>query len=208
MKKISSKSEYRKLLSNHSEALKRAEKVRDIELDLYWRRAAYFWAFSAAAFAGYFALSTASDSKPDLLIYVSCLGSVFSYVWYLANRGGKFWQVSWEHHIDLLEDNGRGPLYKTILVIPRKKMLNPIAPYPFSVSKLNQWLSLFVSIVWLVLVVRSASINKVGLKGKFTLNGFVLILTILFYVVVTIFSERSRPRKDRSFEMESREYKD
>ena len=30
--------------------------IRKFEIDLYWKRAAYFWAFIAATFAGYFAL--------------------------------------------------------------------------------------------------------------------------------------------------------
>jgi tRNA A-37 threonylcarbamoyl transferase component Bud32 len=35
------------------EALKQALDIRKFEIDLYWKRATYFWAFIAVSFAGY-----------------------------------------------------------------------------------------------------------------------------------------------------------
>jgi hypothetical protein len=70
-------------------ALALALDIRKFEIDLYWKRAAYFWAFLAAAFAGYFALLTSKDipsEKGEALLTVSCLGVVFSLAWYLVNR--------------------------------------------------------------------------------------------------------------------------
>lgn len=37
-------------------ALEQAHDIRKFEIDLYWKRAAYFWTFIAATFAGYFLL--------------------------------------------------------------------------------------------------------------------------------------------------------
>ncbi|QNR65148.1 hypothetical protein IAQ67_14620 [Paenibacillus peoriae] len=37
-------------------ALEMALDIRKFEIDLYWKRATYFWAFIAATFAGYFLL--------------------------------------------------------------------------------------------------------------------------------------------------------
>ncbi len=37
-------------------ALERAIDIRKFEIDLYWKRAAYFWTFIAATSAGFFAI--------------------------------------------------------------------------------------------------------------------------------------------------------
>jgi hypothetical protein len=46
---------------------------------------------------------------------VTCLGFLFSLAWYFVNRGSGAWQRNWESHVDLLEDEIMGPLYKTTL---------------------------------------------------------------------------------------------
>jgi hypothetical protein len=131
-------------------ALALALDIRKFEIDLYWKRATYFWAFIAAAFAGYaLTYKSGSDHQPWLSLLFSSLGSVFAFAWYLVNRGSKFWQNNWERHVDLLEDITLGPLYKIVAVSPE---LNPLtAAGPFSVTRINQMLSLFVAIVWLLL---------------------------------------------------------
>jgi len=74
--------------------------------------------------------------------------------WYLVNRGSKFWQNNWERHVDLLENQVVGPLYKTIVQGVGSK--NPlIAPGQYSVSKINQILSAFISVFWTLLVFKS-----------------------------------------------------
>lgn len=53
--------------------------IRKFEIDLYWKRATYFWAFLAVTLAGYFTLRAANindDAKKDTLLIVSCLGVV------------------------------------------------------------------------------------------------------------------------------------
>jgi len=42
--------------SQRKESLKYAHEIRKFEIDLYWRRAAYFWTFIVAAFAAFFLL--------------------------------------------------------------------------------------------------------------------------------------------------------
>ncbi|MEQ9567909.1 MAG: hypothetical protein RLN85_19225, partial [Pseudomonadales bacterium] len=46
---------------NKAEALKYALDIRKFEIDLYWKRAAYFWSLIAATFAGFFALASTGD---------------------------------------------------------------------------------------------------------------------------------------------------
>src|SRR5277367_3518599 len=92
-------------IAKKRKALEYALDIRKFEIDLYWKRATYFWAFIAAAFAGYgLTYKTAADLEPWLSTVFSSLGLVFSVAWHLVNRGSKFWQNNWERHVDLLED--------------------------------------------------------------------------------------------------------
>lgn len=139
-------------------ALDRALDTRKFEIELYWKRAAYFWTFIGATFAGFIAVQ-ASDAvnKADLSVVLSCLGFVFSVAWFCVNRGSKHWQENWEKHVDMLEDKISGPLYKVVLTRGRPKGIEIgrhllTGPSPLSVSKINQLISLYVSVLWVVLV--------------------------------------------------------
>jgi hypothetical protein len=68
-----------------------------------------------------------------------------------VNRASKYWQTNWELHVDLLENEGHGPAYKTVLSATAL-WLKPHGPYPFSVSKINQFLSLFIVAVFCLLI--------------------------------------------------------
>ena len=101
-------------------ALKQAYEIRKFEIELYWKRATYFWTFIGASFVGYAAFFNASSigttpnpKKEFILILIACIGFVFSVAWHCVNKGSKFWQENWENHVELLEDNVFGPLYKT-----------------------------------------------------------------------------------------------
>jgi hypothetical protein len=128
-------------------ALERAHEIRAFEIDLYWKRAGYFWAILAIAFAGYFAGSKYSSKFANAII--SDLGLVISLCWYLVNRGGAAWQQNWEFHIDLLEDELTGPLYKTRFNRQEYSFLDISGPYPFSPAQCNALVSLFVALSWM-----------------------------------------------------------
>ncbi|WP_218951118.1 hypothetical protein [Desulfoluna butyratoxydans] len=86
--------------------------IRKFEIELYWKRAAYFWTFIGATLAGYIAIqASSSNNKTDLSVLLSCLGIVFSFGWLCVNRGSKHWQENWENHVDMLEDEEYGPIY-------------------------------------------------------------------------------------------------
>jgi hypothetical protein len=149
------------------EALKQAYEIRKFEIELYWKRATYFWTFIGAAFIGYAAFNNAGNGQPSsdrefILILISCVGLVFSVAWHCVNKGSKFWQENWENHVELLEDKVFGPLYKTLTKRPpRKRSIHLriedffVAPKPFSVSKINQLVSTFMALVWLLILYSS-----------------------------------------------------
>jgi hypothetical protein len=68
-------------LEKRARALDRAMDIRKFEIDLYWKRARYFWTFIGASLAGYAAVqvSAAIPNKSDLSVLLSCLGTVFSF---------------------------------------------------------------------------------------------------------------------------------
>lgn len=143
------------------EAHKLAMDIRKFEIELYWKRAAYFWTFIAVTLAAYAAVLTArQDTAPtynrsDILFAIASIGFVFSVAWYFVNRGSKFWQRNWEFQADVLEDAAVGPLYKTAFVDDDLKFLKPTGAYPFSVSALNLVLNLFVMVVFLLLALNA-----------------------------------------------------
>ena len=169
-------------------ALERAHDIRKFEIDLYWRRAAYFWTLIGAAFVAFFVVQGIKDGSCDqknkiLPIVVANLGLVFSFSWYLVNRGSKFWQQNWETHVDRLEKEVTGPLYR--YRVERKDQdcwLTGSSPY--SVSKINQMTSLYVIFVWFCLLVWSF-VPLVGLdKDPTRVTLGILILFTLFTLVV------------------------
>lgn len=144
-------------------ALEHAKDNRKFEIDLYWKRATYFWTLIAAAFAGYFVLLGSDkgvsnpDEKPLLAFAISCIGFVFTYAWFLVNRGSKQWQENWENHVDMLEDKITGPLYKTVMRRPTDSddasfvAKHITGPAEFSVSKINQLINVFTMLIWVLL---------------------------------------------------------
>lgn len=137
-------------------ALEYALDIRKFEIELYWKRAAYFWTLIAAAFAGYFVILSSDnlDDKKFLAFVVACVGFLFTFAWFQVNRGSKQWQENWENHVDILENSVTGPLYKTTLGRPPgddffEKYVT--GPGNISVSKTNQIVSLFTLCIWLAL---------------------------------------------------------
>ena len=80
-------------------------------------------------------------------------------------------------HVDLLEDAITGPLYKSVLRPREYRFCNPTDAYSFSVSKINQILSLFVTVVWLVLIARTAAIAAWSGNTHFLTIGIMTVLT-------------------------------
>ncbi|HCD6357309.1 TPA: hypothetical protein NDU07_005770, partial [Klebsiella variicola] len=99
-------------------ALTYALEIRKFEIELYWKRATYFWTFIGASLVAFIAIQSSNsllaEYRGELTLLVGCLGVVFSFAWVCVNKGSKFWQQNWEKHVDMLEDDITGPLYKVV----------------------------------------------------------------------------------------------
>jgi len=115
---------------------------------------------------------------------------LLSFGWYCVNRGSKQWQENWENHVDLLEDNIVGPLYKVSLGrLPPESIKEWLVetitgPYPFSVSKINQMISLYVTMLWIFLLIKS--LPKLSLSANINWEHLIVILFTLFTCVLFI----------------------
>lgn len=170
-------------------ALERAWQVRDFEIKLYWERAKYFWAFIASTFAAYFvSLGKASDNFHELPFIVIVIGLILTLAWLLVNIGSKNWQRNWEAHIDNLEDNFTGPLYRTVLDVKN-----------YSVSKINIITSVFILAIWVLLSISFFIYNKKEL------NWFIIssssIIAIVFLFVLLKFGQTGRSKKKNIFKI-------
>lgn len=141
------------------QALKEAQDVRKFEIDLYWKRTGFFWAFITIIYTAFFHVLckyTECPGKYALFVPVisalSGLGFFFSVAWHLVNKGSKFWQENWEKHVSLLEKSEIGPLYDVFLN-PKgtiRERLCPIKAFDFSVTKVNMWASFTMAFCSLV----------------------------------------------------------
>jgi len=152
-------------------AFQRAWETRNFEIELYWKRANYFWAFIASTFVGYFVLVSSSTYKTYdefhhvEVYFLICIGFILSFAWLLTNIGSKSWQHNWEAHVDLLEEKFTGPLYKTVNM-----------EKTFSVSKINEIISFVFIVIWVLL----------GIKYLFTqrlIHSYTEISDINWFVV-------------------------
>lgn len=162
---------------------------RKFEIELYWKRAAYFWAFMVSIFAILGVLVSSSNADEYFIFLILCVGFLISNAWYYSNKGSKFWQRHWEKHLDLIEDSFTGSLYKT--VFGRKS---------YSVSKINLIVSNIFRAVFLGLFIRFIlSENSIGFVPDLSRFNFLYTLTIfltfLFWSSMKFGQGRGRFRK-------------
>lgn len=132
-------------VENLKKCLDIALDLRKFEIELYWKRATYFWVINAAIFTFYGAIFTSKvDVRNSFLIMVSAFGILASACFYYLNRGGKFWQENWEMHTNYLSSYINGNLFQ---IIPKKNKDH------FSVSKINLFFSSIICILWIVIFV-------------------------------------------------------
>ncbi|WP_144559887.1 RipA family octameric membrane protein [Shouchella miscanthi] len=175
-KSILLKDDYLNSVPSVEKALEYALDIRKIEIELYWKRATYFWAFLAVAIGGYSAITIANGPLNHLYLFiVSCVGLTFALSWWKVNEGSKIWQDNWEKQVDLLENEVIGPLYKTLIIKKDTKKF-------YSVSKINLNLSKYIFLIWLLIA---------GFHGYFflkdKLSGMQLIWLIIPIIIIFMY---------------------
>jgi hypothetical protein len=132
-------------------AIENALDIRKFEIDLYWKRANYFWLYNVSAFTAYFyVISNNTIEKKDvsiLTLLITGIGVFLSLCWVFINIASKYYQENWEKHVDLLEDDYMGPLYKRTLEYEKTRFEIPT----YSVSKINLLLSIGIVATWFLL---------------------------------------------------------
>ena len=169
-------------------AFEKAHDIRKFEIELYWKRTTYFWAFIAASFAGYFAILTSKSIsfQEQYLFLIEFIGFVFSLAWFFVNRASKHWQLNWEKVIDSLEDDITGPLMKNH-INNHNSFWSLTLSYRFSVSRINQIISCFITLIWfLLMILTSVDIIcncQFSLKGSW-LYPLNLIVVVIFTTIL------------------------
>jgi hypothetical protein len=164
-----------------------ALQTRNLEIELFWRRANFFWLFVAATFA---AFASVYKEGPELALLIAGFGAVCSTAWALANRGSKYWQQAWEARVEKLEGSVTGKLFGE-----DPPVLGNAPPWlrarRFSVSKLTIALSDFIAFLWFLLALwqllrilgfesQLHEFSKVG-SGAFCVAVFAYILVMARY---------------------------
>ncbi len=205
-----SKEDYIKLYNKGKleEAFKIALDTRKFEIELYWKRTGYFVLFIGAVFVGYYnIINTAEEgiSKYQnewLLLLLPALGFLLSLLWYMANRGSKFWQENWEAHIEELSTHLGVPIFD---IIKRREhsIRNLMQEYPFSVSKVNQMVSLIITFTWLLMLCKEIGVSKL-LENipffdcyKVLAGGIVIMLSFLIIICCKGFAAKESRKGDK-----------
>ena len=189
------------------EAFQIALETRKFEIELYWKRTAYFVLFISAVFIGYYKIIQADDSiigiyqKEWLLLFLAALGFLLSLLWYMANRGSKFWQENWEAHIEMLSRHLGIPIFG---IIKRREhsTRNLMQEYPFSVSKVNQMVSLIITFTWLLMLCKEMGVSKLlesiaySYWYKVVVGGIVIMLSFVIIIRCKGFAAKVAKRGD------------
>ena len=163
-------------------ALDRAHDIRTFEIELYWKRATYFWTLIASAFAAYFLVIDKAKDGKFYAFLISCVGFLFTFAWLQVNRGSKQWQENWENHVDLLENDITGPLHKTTLSRPEnadKRFEKYITgPGSVSVSKTNQIVNLYTLFIWAFLA--WSTLENFNCRSTISLKHVIVVFMTIF----------------------------
>ncbi|POD99245.1 RipA family octameric membrane protein [Pectobacterium odoriferum] len=174
------------------EAYNKSHDIRKFEIELYWKRATYFWTLTAAlitflglAVTTYFGKSTIADPIKILSVSlaITILGLLLTIITLFMSQAGKYWQTNWEYHINSLEFIFSGNLHKTHL----KNKKNEI----FSISKLNESAQFLFVVFW------AMSFNFI--TSEFHESYFIKLIsslcTILMFFSIYLKLSASRDKK-------------
>src|SRR5699024_6065178 len=76
---------------------------RTFEIELYWKRTAYFMTAAGFIVAGIVEFITQDKVKPLIITALSLLLFIISFLWLRLNHGSKYWQKHWEDVVKKIE---------------------------------------------------------------------------------------------------------
>lgn len=180
-----------------------ALETRKFEIELYWKRTAYFALFIGAVFVGYYSIlspnKTVHNGTNLLPLILVVLGYLLSLLWYMANRGSKYWQENWEAHIEELSTHLGIPIFG-IIKSRKHSIWNLREEYPFSVSKVNQMVSLIITFGWLMMLLKEIGIFdflKITSDGIIYYKAFVVIFVIAMSILIINFCKGFAAKKPK-----------
>ena len=163
-------------------AWEKAWEIRTFEIEMYWKRATYFWAFQIALFAGYGAFIDGNSIQSFIgAVGFAFLGVLLACCWVLVNKGSRFWQENWEAHIDELENEITGPLYKTIMMRGEEPS--------YSVSKINMFVSKAFTVAWGIALICTILLHD--LSGAVQSACFIRPIPVAFILAVVFYAIRA-----------------
>lgn len=179
-------------------ALEVAHEIRQFEISLYWSRSSYFWGFQIAFFAAIGlvvselpkAMSASEPSARTLALLVgflvSLLATIFCWLWIKMIDGAKTWQDVWERHIDMLEDEFTGSIYKTYLF--DREAVQP-GSGPYSVSKINKLIVKTLLTFWIfsTILILCALTSNLDLFQKLDLSSTELYGIVVLACIAVLF---------------------
>lgn len=164
-------------------ALDKAHEIRKFEIELYWKRATYFWAFIAIVATAYGAYFYMLKSKSDILplLLLAALGFILSICLYASIISSKSWQNNWEKSVDILEFYVTGNLYKI--------NINNGNLYKYSVSGINRFVSFIICLSWCFAFIYPVINESLSIKNgnTYNLNETPLLIFILLCILVFVF---------------------
>ncbi|MBV1933696.1 MAG: hypothetical protein KUG59_03325 [Parvibaculaceae bacterium] len=160
-------------------ALDRAHDLRRFEIEMYWKRSTYFWAFQAAAFVMLGVLLDElrmPEDNPIVLLLPVFFGAITAQAAYLSARGSKFWQENWEEHVDMLGRYVEGRLLEVIWTGGQSCI--------WSVSGVNRVLLGMLTLAW---AVGFFIIGIIGVFSNYSLLGEACIAIFSLYTAGAAF---------------------
>lgn len=182
-----------------SRALKESQDIRKFEIDLYWKRTGFFWAFITVVYTALFAVLCKYVDCPikfsffvPVISALSGMGFFFSVAWHMVNKGSKFWQKNWENHVSLLEKSEIGPLYDVFLN-PKTtgSRWKPTEEFDFSVTKVNMWASTLISILSLC-ICGGIIYYLIKNSANIFLSLAPVILIVIFTTLIFLFQQGNK----------------
>ena len=182
-----------------SRALKESQDIRKFEIDLYWKRTGFFWAFITVVYTALFAVLCKYVDCPikfsffvPVISALSGMGFFFSVAWHMVNKGSKFWQKNWENHVSLLEKSEIGPLYDVFLN-PKTtgNRWNPTKEFDFSVTKVNMCASTLISILSLC-ICGGIIYYLIKNSANIFLSLAPVILIVIFTTLIFLFQQGNK----------------